>query len=29
VEVITQFSAGNVILKEPRTAACDKILTVA
>jgi len=28
LEVVTQFSAGNVILKEPRTAVFDKILTV-
>jgi len=29
LEIVTQFSAGNVILKEPRTAVFDKILTVA
>jgi hypothetical protein len=28
VEVITQFSAGKTLLKEPRTAVLDKILTV-
>ena len=28
LEVVTQFSSGSLLLKEPRTAVLDKILTV-
>jgi len=29
LEIVTQFAAGKILLKEPRTAIFDKILTVA
>ncbi|WP_262487833.1 DUF4469 domain-containing protein [Epilithonimonas caeni] len=29
LEVVTQFTSNSILLKEPRTAAFDKILTVA
>ena len=28
LEIVTQFSSGTSLLKEPRTASFDKILTV-